>query len=210
MGNRAVGSKPPRLAASSEAPSPSRGERSERPPCRYFMSGYCRDGAQCRFDHGSGSQGVFAQLRPISQRSEEQLLLYAQLLSLKDRITQEEDRLAKERLIADFREILGRLILLQSQQHEQPSDSTSRVRGERRLQELFPSVVYDPAVHDNAGADESRVVCVICTNEYVAGESLTILPCIHWFHRRCIALWLQKKPECPICKHDVNNNSVPT
>ncbi|CAN8220463.1 unnamed protein product [Coccothraustes coccothraustes] len=43
--------------------------------------------------------------------------------------------------------------------------------------------------------------CTICCSEYVEGEVITELPCLHLFHKSCVTLWLQRSGTCPICRH---------
>jgi len=53
-----------------------------------------------------------------------------------------------------------------------------------------------------ADADES---CCICLDEYHQGqgETITDLPCGHFFHKKCIDPWLIERDRvCPICKRD--------
>jgi len=47
--------------------------------------------------------------------------------------------------------------------------------------------------------------CSICIDDFVAGESLVLLPrCRHAFHRDCIHPWLRERQGCcPLCKTDV-------
>lgn len=41
--------------------------------------------------------------------------------------------------------------------------------------------------------------CMICMNEYEAGEELRFLPCMHIYHRECVDQWLMKALRCPEC-----------
>jgi len=50
--------------------------------------------------------------------------------------------------------------------------------------------------------DDSRV-CVICLDEYMPGERIRLLPCVHRFHVDCIDQWLKKHTTCPLCKLDL-------
>ncbi|KAK1628707.1 hypothetical protein QYE76_003022 [Lolium multiflorum] len=45
--------------------------------------------------------------------------------------------------------------------------------------------------------------CVICLEEFVAGDQLGVMPCSrkHSFHRGCIAEWLCRSNACPLCRH---------
>jgi Ring finger domain len=48
-------------------------------------------------------------------------------------------------------------------------------------------------------------VCSICIDDFVRGESLTMLPrCQHAFHKDCILPWLtERSASCPLCKTNV-------
>ena len=48
--------------------------------------------------------------------------------------------------------------------------------------------------------------CVICMTDYIENESLTGLPCCHYFHESCINTWLKESRLCPICRLDIENN----
>ena len=56
----------------------------------------------------------------------------------------------------------------------------------------------------------SLPTCSICLEDFVEGEKISVLPCKHSFHYKCIVPWLGSKNSCcPICKdcpyrgHDV-------
>lgn len=42
--------------------------------------------------------------------------------------------------------------------------------------------------------------CAICLEAYEQGELLTALPCGHFFHIECLARWLQRASQCPLCR----------
>lgn len=43
--------------------------------------------------------------------------------------------------------------------------------------------------------------CFICLNDFLKGEVVRILPCLHQFHQsECCDPWLRRKMECPVCK----------
>ncbi|KAJ2778107.1 hypothetical protein H4R18_004804 [Coemansia javaensis] len=43
--------------------------------------------------------------------------------------------------------------------------------------------------------------CAICQSEYEAGDVVTRVPCLHFFHQDCIQQWLTKGAgHCPICR----------
>ncbi|KAI8564748.1 hypothetical protein RHMOL_Rhmol03G0205900 [Rhododendron molle] len=48
--------------------------------------------------------------------------------------------------------------------------------------------------------------CVICYMMVQSGEYLTILPCAHQYHSKCITRWLKLNKNCPICQKEVTED----
>jgi hypothetical protein len=42
--------------------------------------------------------------------------------------------------------------------------------------------------------------------DYVEGESIRTMPCLHYFHTPCIDKWLSRGKICPICKFDIKRD----
>ena len=66
---------------------------------------------------------------------------------------------------------------------------------------------------DDDGSDpESNVKkeCVICADDFVRGENITVLPCNdnHRYHEKCIKSWLEKKNSCPECRTEITKESL--
>eukprot|EP00928_Gymnodinium_smaydae_P026070 TRINITY_DN20574_c0_g1_i1.p1 TRINITY_DN20574_c0_g1~~TRINITY_DN20574_c0_g1_i1.p1 ORF type:complete len:427 (+),score=91.25 TRINITY_DN20574_c0_g1_i1:81-1361(+) len=59
------------------------------------------------------------------------------------------------------------------------------------------------------GAGEDNKQCMICMEAFNSGELLRTLPCLHRYHDQCVAEWLRRSPECPICKRDITELSLP-
>ncbi|XP_053166788.1 E3 ubiquitin-protein ligase RNF6 [Hemicordylus capensis] len=59
--------------------------------------------------------------------------------------------------------------------------------------------------YGNVSAEEGEIskTCSVCINEYVAGNKLRQLPCMHEFHFHCIDRWLSENSTCPICRQPV-------
>lgn len=53
---------------------------------------------------------------------------------------------------------------------------------------------------DNAPPDK----CVICQFDIEEGNSIKMLSCEHFYHEKCIDMWLQKEKSCPFCKNEVS------
>jgi len=46
--------------------------------------------------------------------------------------------------------------------------------------------------------------CVICMIEFVVGDEIRYLPCMHIYHRECIDDWLMRSFTCPSCMEPVD------
>ena len=52
---------------------------------------------------------------------------------------------------------------------------------------------------DQLGADAKE--CSICFEEFIPGDQLSRLPCMHVLHRKCASAWFKIKRSCPLCKN---------
>lgn len=52
--------------------------------------------------------------------------------------------------------------------------------------------------------------CVICMNEFVIGDPLRYLPCLHTYHKECIDDWLMRSFTCPSCMEPVESALLTT
>lgn len=58
--------------------------------------------------------------------------------------------------------------------------------------------------YEQNGVDsELGKVCSVCISDYVAGNKLRQLPCLHEFHIHCIDRWLSENCTCPVCRRPV-------
>ena len=65
-------------------------------------------------------------------------------------------------------------------------------------------VLTDRLIKQTATAIEADEECVICLDEFVAGEDeLMVLPCVHKLHFECGEEWLEQHSNCPICKTEI-------
>ncbi|KAI7906265.1 uncharacterized protein BX663DRAFT_499438 [Cokeromyces recurvatus] len=84
--------------------------------------------------------------------------------------------------------------------HHRESISSSRVTIQHGEQ-LGSEKVQQQENHDFPLVDEST--CVICLDEFAAGDQIRELPCGHEYHCECIDPWLTiKSASCPLCKYD--------
>ncbi|XP_025730951.1 E3 ubiquitin-protein ligase RNF6 isoform X2 [Callorhinus ursinus] len=60
----------------------------------------------------------------------------------------------------------------------------------------------------NSIDSELGKVCSVCISDYVTGNKLRQLPCMHEFHIHCIDRWLSENCTCPICRQPVLGSSI--
>ncbi|KAM6962630.1 RING finger protein 11b [Aplochiton taeniatus] len=65
----------------------------------------------------------------------------------------------------------------------------------------LPRGVYDPGQH---ASDKKSRECVICMMDFVHGEPIRFLPCMHTYHQDCIDDWLMRSFTCPCCMEPVD------
>ncbi|KAF2479538.1 hypothetical protein BDY17DRAFT_313340 [Neohortaea acidophila] len=51
--------------------------------------------------------------------------------------------------------------------------------------------------------ETGKADCSICMDEVPVGDSVTELPCHHWFHADCIRAWLSEHDTCPHCRQGI-------
>lgn len=88
--------------------------------------------------------------------------------------------------------------------HAARDDALSNQRREQRAAAAF-GVLKERKVTQAEVDDEGE--CVICAQEWTAGETIHELPCGHAFHGECIRRWFERKCNCPICQRAVSGPS---
>lgn len=58
--------------------------------------------------------------------------------------------------------------------------------------------------YDGGGSSKKSRECVICMVEFVMGDSIRFLPCMHTYHVKCIDDWLMRNFICPSCMEPVD------
>lgn len=53
---------------------------------------------------------------------------------------------------------------------------------------------------------EHKAECSICMDEVNIGETVTELPCKHWFHHPCVSAWLIEHDTCPHCRKGITKH----
>jgi hypothetical protein len=54
--------------------------------------------------------------------------------------------------------------------------------------------------HDGTPLPGDQTKCSVCLSDFVEGDTLKSLPCVHFFHKDCIDTWLMVGHTCPLCK----------
>lgn len=90
------------------------------------------------------------------------------------------------------------------------SDSTSSRRDQLLNSALCPTL---SAVYGNAVLYVAKLIvvcvnslrrCVICMMDFVYGDPIRFLPCMHIYHLDCIDDWLMRSFTCPSCMEPVD------
>ena len=53
--------------------------------------------------------------------------------------------------------------------------------------------------------DDYKEECGQCKSWLYSGEKIILLPCSHYFHKKCIFHWFARYSTCPICNLDLNH-----
>ena len=57
---------------------------------------------------------------------------------------------------------------------------------------------------DNENLNELLIQeCSICLEKFQQNDITYTTPCMHYFHKDCLLLWLQKNLNCPLCRIDI-------
>ncbi|KAG9343359.1 hypothetical protein AGOR_G00242520 [Albula goreensis] len=59
-------------------------------------------------------------------------------------------------------------------------------------------------VYDGWGSEKKIRECVICMLDFVYGDPIRFLPCMHIYHLDCIDDWLMRSFTCPTCMEPVD------
>ena len=70
------------------------------------------------------------------------------------------------------------------------------------------SELPETKIDDINKLDNDKKNCVICMEDFKAGDTSTNLPCLHMFHTNCIQSWLKKQNTCPICKFKLTPENI--
>lgn len=84
-------------------------------------------------------------------------------------------------------------------------DDNDRIRGLTKEQiDNLSTRNYEHSSMDS----ELGKICSVCISDYVTGNKLRQLPCMHEFHIHCIDRWLSENCTCPVCRQPVLGSSL--
>ena len=63
-------------------------------------------------------------------------------------------------------------------------------------------------IRKNNNENNNNNKCIICLSDFEIGDQVSALPCAHVFHTECIASWLKKHCQCPVCKFEITLRSL--
>lgn len=89
-------------------------------------------------------------------------------------------------------------------------------KGSKKIISALPTREWAPkpsAPPENVGTGEQNnnmgevevPSCMICLEEYKAGDIVKTLPCLHYFHSNCIDKWLRRNEKCPECRIPISS-----
>jgi len=76
-----------------------------------------------------------------------------------------------------------------------------------RLDRASFSYNYRPSEGPNKEKDGSQS-CVICLGDFISGNMVRRLACLHLFHTSCVDNWLLNNRVCPVCRVDVEASAA--
>ncbi|KAI3467335.1 hypothetical protein Pfo_023998 [Paulownia fortunei] len=93
------------------------------------------------------------------------------------------------------------------------SSNSSSLGFDSLLNDLFSSKSGQPPASKSSidamasveivGGENDDEQCVICLEEWEAGEKAKEMPCKHRFHGECIEKWLKIHGSCPVCRYEM-------
>uniref|UniRef100_A0A183VGE8 RING finger protein 11 n=2 Tax=Toxocara canis TaxID=6265 RepID=A0A183VGE8_TOXCA len=78
---------------------------------------------------------------------------------------------------------------------------TSEQAGKARLSGMLEQIPADKYSSGTKGDAE----CAICMMEFLDGDAIRYLPCMHCYHVRCVDDWLMRSFKCPSCLEPVDS-----
>lgn len=69
--------------------------------------------------------------------------------------------------------------------------------------DTIPTVEISSSMLCCSSSYDSSLLCTICREDFVVGESARKLPCNHLYHNDCIIPWLTSHNSCPLCRFEL-------
>ena len=84
---------------------------------------------------------------------------------------------------------------------------THEHRSRRKVSSSSSSSGAAATENENRSSSSSFETCSVCLQDFLDGENVRTLPCLHHFHLECVDPWLQQRGRnlaaCPVCKTKV-------
>ncbi|KAM0724275.1 hypothetical protein Q7P37_000157 [Cladosporium fusiforme] len=93
-------------------------------------------------------------------------------------------------------EALDRIVSQLMEQHQ--TGNAPGPASESAIKSLPRRSITEADAGDSGTAD-----CSVCMDSVPVGDSVTVLPCSHWFHHDCIRAWLGEHDTCPHCRKGI-------
>ena len=72
------------------------------------------------------------------------------------------------------------------------------VRVSSKFEHLLPVATVTQPMQEERQVD----CCSICLESFSVGQKVTLLPCTHLFHRRCVHTAFKHDHRCPVCRRE--------
>lgn len=78
------------------------------------------------------------------------------------------------------------------------SESKGTPPASQKMIDLLPILKLDTDLIESSGGK-----CTICCEEYIEGNTVIQLPCLHIFDKECLMPWLKQHCSCPVCRYEL-------
>ena len=81
-------------------------------------------------------------------------------------------------------------------------------RKDRDIETIIKFLPVSEVKEIKINQENNNSKCIICLSDFEIGDQVSALPCLHVFHTDCIASWLRKHCQCPVCKYNITLKSL--